>query len=144
MVVRVEAVVVMEAVVRTAESRVAESRAATEKAEGGGEGGDGKGGGGEGVGGKGCGGNGGGGQGGGGASSPICGPNHETDFRYQFANWVRSQRFRFVNRACVAYSLQTGRLKRPVCRLRVSVCSLSRRRLRPTNSREGTHQGAIP
>jgi len=63
---------------------------------------------------------------------------------YQFANWVRSQRFRFVNRACVAYSLQTGRLKRPVCRLRVSVCSLSRRRLRRTNSREGTHQGAIP
>ena len=62
---------------------------------------------------------------------------------YQFANWVRSQRFRFVNRACVAYSLQTGRLKRPVCRLRVSVCRLSRRRLRPTNSRGGTHQGAI-
>jgi hypothetical protein len=58
----------------------AESRAATEKAEGGGEGDDGKGGGGEGVGEKGCGGNGGGGQGGGGASSPICGPNHETDF----------------------------------------------------------------
>ena len=34
--------------------------------------------------------------------------------------------FRFVNQACVAYSLQTGRLKRPVCRPRVAVCRLSR------------------